>query len=454
MSPITLSPSRSPLVSILIVTYGGWEWSRRALEAVGRRTDAPYEVIVVDNASPDGTGERLAAEVRGATLIRNARNVGFGPAVNQAAAAARGRVLALLNPDAEVRPGWLPPLIHALEERSDVGAVVGRLLGVDGSVQEAGSVLWSDGSTMALGAGADPADPTHRFAFSVDYGSAACLLIRRSMFLGEGGFDPAYLPAYCEDVDLALSLRRRGLRVRYEPRSEVVHVRFATSGEEGAARLIERNRAILRSRWAGALAGRVPPPDEDHPHRVFAGRDAEALDRVLVVARPTPRAALLELAARFPDDRVTWLAPNAAADGPAVDELAAAGVEVAASHRPAAWLADRLFHFSAVVVFGAEAAAAVVPELDRSQPQAEMVYAFAGAPGQRDGRGAEVTALTRAASVLCATETERRFATNLSSGAVRLVADGDLPSVLVAELRRLGLAGDLADPSATRAHSG
>lgn len=447
MTAVTLTPSPSPLVSVLVVTYGGWEWCRRALDAVARRTELPHEVIVVDNASPDGTGERLEAEVRGATVIRNRRNVGFGPAMNQAAAVARGRFLALLNPDAEVQTGWLPPLVQALGRRDDVGAVVGRLLNVDASVQEAGSLLWSDGSTLALGNGSDGGDPAYRFPFSVDYGSAACLLIRRSTFLQEGGFDAAYLPAYCEDVDLALRLRERGLRVRYEPRSAVVHARFASSGEQGAARLIERNREILRSRWAGALAAQLPPPDEDHPHRLAAGRDAAALDRILVAARPTPHAALLTLAARFPEDRVTWLVVGPAPDGPAMDDLAGAGVDVATPQRPAAWLRERLFHFSAVVVLGAEAATALGSALEDSQPQAELVYAFDAAPTDATARRAELAALARAGSVLCRTRAQRRFAAELTAGPLPAAGEEDVPTVLVSELRRLGLAGDLADAS-------
>lgn len=448
MTPVALSPSASPLVSILIVTYGGWEWCRRALEAVARHTDLPHEVIVVDNASPDGTGRRLVDDVRGATVMLNPRNVGFGPAVNQAAAAARGRFLALLNPDAEVQPGWLPPLLESLERRIDVGAVVGRLLNVDGSLQEAGSLVWSDGSTLALGAGEDPADPAHRFPFSPDYGSAACLVIRRATFLEVGGFDPAYLPAYCEDVDLALRLGDHGLRVRYEPRCTVVHGRFAASGERGAARLIERNREILRSRWGHALGARVPPSDPDHTHRVTAARDAAALDRLLVVGRPTPRAALLALAARFPDDRVTWLATGTAPDGAAIDELARAGVEVASPDRPEAWLEDRLFHFSAVVLLGAEAAAALGRGVEWSQPQAELVYAFDGPAAGPAERGAEVSAVARAASILCRTEAERRFAEGLTVGRARTAETGDLVPLLLEELRRLGFAGDLAEATA------
>jgi GT2 family glycosyltransferase len=370
---MTLSLARAdpPEVSVLMVTYGGGDLARRALEAIGEHTERPFEVIVVDNASPDGTGEVLERQVRGATVVRNRRNVGFGPAVNQAAALARGRYLALLNSDALVRPGWLEPLVARLEADPTAGAAVSRLLNGDGTVQEAGSVLWSDGSTLAVGAGASADDPAYLFARTVDYGSAACLLIRRSVFLEAGGFDPAYAPAYCEDVDLCLALRRRGLRTVYEPRSEVVHVRFGSTDASAAARLIEAHREILRRRWADVLAGQVAPADADHPHREMAARDGDAHDRVLVVGDRPPGPLVTALAGAFPRARITLLAP--AADPRAIEELGEARVEVA---QPApglgAWFEARLFHLSAVVAVG-PVPAEVGQQLRRTQPQAAVV---------------------------------------------------------------------------------
>ncbi|MGH2724174.1 MAG: glycosyltransferase [Actinomycetota bacterium] len=370
---VTLARAEAPEVSVLIVTYGGWDLARQALEAVRDHTRRPSEVIVVDNASPDGTGERLRTEVRGATVVLNGRNVGFGPAVNQAAALARGRYLALLNSDALVRPGWLEPLVERLQGDPTVGAVVSRLLNADGTVQEAGSLLWSDGSTLAFGAGAAGGDPAYRFARTVDYGSAACLLIRRSVFLDVGGFDPAYVPAYCEDVDLCLALRELGLRTVYEPRSDVVHVRFGSTDASAAAGLIEANREVLRHRRAGALARQVAPPGPHHPHREVAGRDAHAHDRVLVVADRAPRTLLLALAAAFPDGRVTVLSTGGPPDPETADELARAGVEVAFPDDLERWFGARLFHVSAAVAVGPELPAAVAELLRRTQPQAPVI---------------------------------------------------------------------------------
>lgn len=362
-----------PRVSILIVTYGGWEWTERTLHALHAHTDLPYEVVVVDNASPDRTPERLRRDVRGARVVLNDRNEGFGPANNLAAERARGELLVLLNPDALVRPGWLPPLVQTLEGDHRVGAVVPRLLNLDGTVQESGSIVWADGSTEAVGAGADPGDPVHRFRRSTDYGSAACLLIRRQTFLRVGGFHPGYLPAYCEDVDLALALRVEGLDTVVDPSSQVVHARFGAVGKEAAAALILRNREVLRRRWGHALVDHPPPYRPDRPHRLWAGRDREAVERILVVAEEAPPALLRALAAAYPTGRITFLPTGRPSLTPDVEGLLEAGIEVSgAPEDPAWWLRDRRFHYSAVVVAG-ERDDDLAQALADTQPQAEVL---------------------------------------------------------------------------------
>jgi O-antigen biosynthesis protein len=360
---------RRPRVSVLIVTYGGWAWTGRALEALRSHTDVPYEVVIVDNASPDETPDRLREDLRGAEVILNDRNEGFGPANNVAAERARGDLLVLLNPDALVRPGWIEPLIETLEADPGIGAVVPRLLDPDGTVQEVGSIVWADGSTWAVGAGAAREDPTHRFRRPVDYGSAACFLIGRETFRRVGGFHPAYRPAYCEDVDLALELRAAGLRIEVDPRSEVVHVRFGTVGRDAAARLIRRNRRVLVRRWEATLAEHPRPYRPERPHRLWAGRDREAVERILVVGERPEDPLLPALGRAY--GRVTMLCERTPSASPELDRLLDAGIEVTASPDTGRWLRDRRFHYSAVVLLGARPEIREV--LADSQPQAEVV---------------------------------------------------------------------------------
>lgn len=255
-----------PDVSIVMVTYGAGDLAEKALAAVRDATPPRYEVIVVDNASPDGTGERLERVLRGAVVIRNGENRGFGPGSDQGASRARGRHLVFLNSDAFVREGWLDALLSTADGDPRVGAVCCRLLNEDGSLQEAGSLLYRDGLTELFGEGRPAEWPEALEPRDVDYGSAACLLVRRAAYHDVGGFDAVYAPAYYEDVDLCLALHRKGWRVAYQPRAVVTHVRGASSRDDTARiKAWARSRDVFVSRWRETLARRPPSPPAGKP---------------------------------------------------------------------------------------------------------------------------------------------------------------------------------------------
>jgi GT2 family glycosyltransferase len=372
VSVLTLPRAEHPVVSVVMVTFGGWGLTRRALEAVVEHTRLPFEVIVVDNPTPEDVAARLRKEVTGAEILENDRNEGFGPAANRGAERARGEHVLFLNTDTLVGPGWLEPLVETLGSDPRAGAAVPMFLNEDGTVQEAGGLLFEDASTLMYGFGEPPTDPAYRFRRYVDYGSAACLLLRRSEFLDAGTFDPAFVPAYCEDVDLQLRLRERGRRTVYEPRSAVVHARFGSSGldERTAAQLVEKNAAILRERWGHVLAHRPPRPVAgvaEHAHRVLAARDANAVIRVLVTAPEAPRELMAALLSLHPSGRITYLATGPPAD---VDDLGGLGVEVATLEDSEPWLRARRFHYTAVLTVAEDPDERLAAALAEHQPQA------------------------------------------------------------------------------------
>jgi GT2 family glycosyltransferase len=373
-----------PLLSVVMVTYGGTQWIRPAVEALAAHTAEPYELIIVDNASPPDTVELLRS-LRGVTVIYNDRNVGFGPGANQGVLHATGRYVCILNSDAFVEPGWLPPLIEVLETDPNAGAAVPCLLHIDGTLQEAAGVVGRDGSTRALGDGDDPEALPYRFRRYADYGSAACLVMRRSIFAEVGGFDPAYPLGYCEDVDLCFALHERGLRTVYEPRSRVRHVRWGSSSRVESERRVFANQPILLARWRERLAGRpsfAQPPFRDYD--ILQARDAEALDRILIVTdtawgwplRPTGRLRRLAtaLVRLWPDSRVTLLTGAGEGGTGQVAELLASGVEVAAEADWEAWFEGRRFHYSTVLVPGPAAFERFDPLIAATQPQATRIY--------------------------------------------------------------------------------
>ena len=361
-----------PAVSVVMVTRNAREWTRRALAALLANTPPVYELVVVDNASDDGTHELLTRELAGATVLLNSNNVGFSAACNQGEAHAIARCALFLNHDCLVHPGWLPPLLEALDRDTDIGAVGPRLLNPDGSLQESGALISRGGSTLDYGDGDDPGRPEYCFPRAVDYVAGACLLVRRSAFASVGGFDAVYGLGYFEDVDLCLSLARVGLRTLVEPRSVVTHVRGAAGGGPALAELALRNRAHFEERWREVLARRPPPPLAGSPRRQLAARDALAPARWLWVTPELPpadsplRRALADARSDMPGARLTLAIARAPAR-PEVDLLLAQGIEVAAGVGDwPGWFRDRRFHYDAVLG-GAPELDALVAE---TQPQA------------------------------------------------------------------------------------
>ena len=453
MTAIEFPRVERPAVSIVMVTYGGWQWVSQALRAVVENTPTCFEMIVVDNASPDGTGERVSEAVQGATVIRNRSNVGFGAGCNQGALAAAGRYVLFLNSDAFVEPGWLEPLVGVLDSDPRVAAVAPCLLDPDGGLQEAGGLVGGDGFAGQYGMGDDPHHLAYRFPRLVDFASAAALLVRRSEFLAVGGFDPAYVQGYFEDVDLCLRLAQRGLATRYEPAARVTHLRGASTGGEGALARAVASHPVFVRRWSDELARRpLMTGLATHPHRVVASRDFPALDRILVVAAGAPTGApgptgarlgaLLEaLAAWCPEVRLTALVDgdDAAAEAERwVPPLLDRGVEVAVGEDVEQWLRARRFHYSVALTVGPRAFERFDGPLRRSQPQALRAHHVGGSEP-------EPAAIVGSDAVLCATDADRRAVLALGPAAPVFAVPDDLGperlrSALVDALSALGVA--------------
>lgn len=360
-----------PGLSILMVTHGAWDWTARALAALEAHTETPCEIIVVDNASTDGTPAQIRERFPAVRLVEHTTNTGFGAANNHAAGLARAPVIALINSDAVVGPGWDVPLLRALA-RPGVGAVVPALLNVDGSLQGAGAIVGPDGSVVNIGTGENPDDDAFRFPRAIDFGAAACMLVRREIFVDLGGFDAAYEPAYFEDVDLCMRLAQRGLRTMFVPAVRVVHKAFASGSMDNAVALFGRNRPVFVARWGDRLAASHPPslwPVD--PKTSLQARDASATCRALVRADAVPAAAdatgraLIGALALLPWMRLTLVAASGGAD-----DWLARGVEVMLGQDFGEVLRARSGHYE-VVVAGEGWGTAVA----HAQPRATLLTA-------------------------------------------------------------------------------
>jgi GT2 family glycosyltransferase len=299
---------RAPDISVLIVLYNQAHFTLRCLTSLLAQTDASFEVVLVDNNSSDQTPE-LLARLDNVQVIVNKTNKGFLRAVNQGAAVARGRTLLLLNNDAFPRAGALATALATLGSNPDIGAVGGRIILPSGVLQEAGSIVWSDGSTAGYARGLPAEAGEAMFRRDVDYCSGAFVLTPKPLFEKLGGLDNAFVPAYYEETDYCLRLWQMGQRVVYEPHAVIDHYEFGSQTAAGSAKaLMERNRKILLSRHANVLAGRHLPRTESN---VLAARDAVRFrQRLLVIDRQVP---LQKLGSGFP--RMQALLHEAVAQG-------------------------------------------------------------------------------------------------------------------------------------------
>lgn len=252
-----LATAAEPEVSIILPVHNNWLLTAECLRSLATDASAVrYEVIAVDDASSDETRELLPM-VSGVGVVRLDDNVGFVGAVNAGLAAAKGRFIVLLNNDTVVTPGWLEALVETAEADDNVGVVGAKLVYPDGRLQEAGSIIWSDGSGYNYGKGADPDDPSFNFVRDVDYCSGACLLVRREILDALGGLDRRFAPAYYEDTDLAFAARKLGYRVVYQPEAKICHVEGASHGTDessGIKRYQEINRTAFCLKWQAELA--------------------------------------------------------------------------------------------------------------------------------------------------------------------------------------------------------
>lgn len=283
---IEIPAADNPLVSVIIPIYGKIDYTLRCLASIAAHpTQTAFEVIVVDDCSPDHSFEALSA-VTGIRLVRNQENQGFIRSCNAGAKAAGGKYLYFLNNDTEVTPGWLDELLRTFDAFPETGLAGSKLIYPDGRLQEAGGIIWKDGSAWNFGRLQDPLLPVFNYAREVDYCSGASIMVPRQLFAEHGGFDEHYLPAYCEDSDLALKIRDRGQRVIYQPLSTVIHYEGITSGTDTSqgvkAYQIDNTRKLFE-RWRDRLQTHQEPGiDAD------AAKDRRATRRALVIDHCTP----------------------------------------------------------------------------------------------------------------------------------------------------------------------
>jgi GT2 family glycosyltransferase len=252
---LDLPHSEKPQISIVLVLFNRAELTLACLRSIAENRGADIEVVIVDNASSDKTPQ-LLDRLRGARIIRNSENRHFLLGVNQAARECRGEYILLLNNDSQLLPGAIQNALATLQSSKNIGAVGGKIILLDGTLQEAGSIVWQSGSCIGYGRGDSPFEPMYNFRRDVDYCSGAFLLTLRKTWESLGGFDEAFKPAYYEETDYCMRLREHDLRVVYEPTAAIIHYEFASSASSASAiNLQAEHQSLFQARHRETLTG-------------------------------------------------------------------------------------------------------------------------------------------------------------------------------------------------------
>ncbi len=247
-------------VSIVIAMYGNVDMTLDCLSTLKSASSGlNIEVIVIDDNSNDPRLGEIK-NINGIIFIENYENIGYLASCNRASKSAKGRYIHLLNNDTLLAPFSIVSLFESFVD-DNVGAVGSKLVYPDGTLQEAGCIIWRDGSAWNYGRGSDTEDYRFNFVRRVDYCSAASLMVRSDVWFNLDGFDEHFAPAYCEDSDLAFRMRAQGLHVLYQPASVVLHLEGKSHGADttsGVKAFQIVNNEKLFARWSHELLTRQP----------------------------------------------------------------------------------------------------------------------------------------------------------------------------------------------------
>jgi GT2 family glycosyltransferase len=238
-------------VSVVIVTRNNRRYLEPCLDSLSHSARHAYEVVVVDNGSTDGTQSMLRTHHPDVLVIDNGRNVGLSKASNQGITATDGRHVLLLNDDTLVNTASLDAMVEFMDQTPDAGAVGGRLLNDDGSVQ----ACYNEFSTLAeefmiatrLGEAIRPGYPSRldgEAVREVDWVSSACVLLRRQALDDVGLLDEDYF-IYGDEADLQFRLKRAGWHVYFIPHASTIHFGGRSLDRWRRRRMVNRGKMLF-----------------------------------------------------------------------------------------------------------------------------------------------------------------------------------------------------------------
>jgi GT2 family glycosyltransferase len=253
----------NPKISIIIPVFNNLALTLECLSSIAKYSGSKvsYEIIVADDASVDDT-PRVLELIKNIRYVRNESNLGFLRNCNNALEMVKGEFTLFLNNDVQVTKDWLDTLLATFVDYPNVGVVGPKFVYPTGHLQEAGAALMSDGSSVMVGLNQDASLPRYNYIRRVDYVSGACLLLPTPVLKEIGGFSEEFLPCYCEDSDLCLSVRAKGYDIYYNPLATIVHHLSKTTdsvNEEFKRSCIANNINTLQAKWGPTLEQHSTP---------------------------------------------------------------------------------------------------------------------------------------------------------------------------------------------------
>ena len=382
--PLEFPVVKKPDVSIVIPAHNQFAFTYYCLCALLlAHNKVSYEVILVDDGSTDKTRE-IEDLVSGIKVVRNKVAQQFIAACNAGAKRAKGRFITLLNNDTEPTSGWLDELVETFDRFTDVGLAGSKLLNTDGSLQDAGGIVWQSGNPYNYGWNGNAWDPKYCYTRQADYLSGAAVMISRDVWDKVGGLSTYFEKMYFEDADLAFKVRREGFRTLYVPHSIVYHFLGKTSGTDtssGFKKYQETNRPKFKQTWAASFINHgLEGGDAD------LEKDRGIVGRVAVIDYSTPRPdidagghALTQEMQLFQSlgFKVTFIPKNLAYLGRYSENLNRLGIETL--HRPFVpsiedFITNSGANFDLFYILRYPVAEDVLPLIRASAPNAKVVF--------------------------------------------------------------------------------